>query len=335
MKSYAFNFDCKPFPALLEENVHKDTYVNVSFVYDIITHFIYYIDSTCNMNKEIIQINEPTTFLLISCGNPAHSISEIISFINYYKKTECNSVCISEYVPKYLPLLFQFILLFIPKEKIIILYEKNVYRFTHLITHRNHHFNAYRNWSNIDFIKKDKLLEFNNIQYIKNTLQDDTLFLFDKVEEIYRHYKHKFQLYDNIMLIKTKRDKLSSSFHRAMELVPEPIQKKLIDNNIKYLNINEIKNIIEYICLFYHAKNIIVSYGGPCCTNRFFCNPHANVIVLAHLHYRYEYEYENENQQYWHVRHSHLCPVKRQIFLLDFDNGIHENNVDIILSHLK
>lgn len=32
--------------------------------------------------------------------------------------------------------------------------------------------------------------------------------------------------------------------------------------------------------LIYHAKNIIVSYGGPC-TNRYFCNPNSTVIVYV------------------------------------------------------
>ena len=330
MKSYAFNFGTQLH--LLEETIHKDTYVNLSLNDDIIKWFIYYIDSTCDLNKEIIKINEPVTFLLISTGNSAHSISEIISFINYYKE---GTICISEYVLNYLPFLFQFITLFIPKEKIIILYEQYVYHFSHLITYRNCHFNYTNQWDKVEFIKYKKMLHFDNIQYIKNNFVEDTLFLFDKVEEIYKNYKDQFQLYDNIMLIKTKKDKLSSTINRAMEIVPEKIQKKLIANNIKFLNLNEIKNIYEYICLFYHAKNVMVSYGGPCCTNRYFCNPDAKVIVLAHLHYRHEYEYDNENQQYWHVRHSHLYPVKKQIFLLDFDNSIHEGNIGIILNYLK
>ena len=47
------------------------------------------------------------------------------------------------------------------------------------------------------------------------------------------------------------------------------------------------------------------------------------------------YEYNNENQMYWHVRHSHLYPVKKQHFLLDFDNNINENNINNILQLLQ
>ena len=334
MKYYDFNYNGLALPKILEEKINKDTYVKVSLHDDNIKFLIYYIDSFCE-EKEIIKINEEVTFLLISTGNSAHSISEIISFLNYYKKKECNKVCISEYVPMLLPFLFELITLFIPKEKIIILYEKYVYHFDHLITYRNCHFNYIEQWNTVDFIKTDNILEFNNIQYIKNNFIEDTLFLFDKVEEIYKNYKTQFQLYDNIMLIKTKNDKLSSSANRALEVVPEHIQKILCDNKIKFLNINEIKNIYEYICLFYHAKNIIVSYGGPCCTNRYFCNPDSTVIVLSNLHYKSEYEYDNVGQQYWHVRHSHLYPAKKQLFFLDFDNSINDTNINVILKNIS
>ena len=83
--------------------------------------------------------------------------------------------------------------------------------------------------------------------------------------------------------------------------------------------------------MLYHAKTLIFSYGGPTCTNRFFCNPSATVIVLGHTHYRPEYEYKNDDAMYWHVRHSHLIPVNKQYFLLDFANSLDEKNVQEIL----
>jgi hypothetical protein len=102
---------------------------------------------------------------------------------------------------------------------------------------------------------------------------------------------------------------------------------------LKY--INDFKDIYEYICVFYHAKNIIVSYGGVACTNRFFCNPNANVILIANLHYKSEYDSNNENQMYSHIRLSHIYICKTQSVLLDFENHIDINNIDSIINLLK
>ena len=337
MKSYDFSFSGQIFPIQGEENVYNNTFVKITMIDTGIKYLKYYIDTTTDsedVNKDKHIIHETTTFLLLSTGNSAHTLSEIISFISYYKNKCCtNMIAISEYVPRILPLLFDLIKIFIPLEQIIILYEKNIYKFDMLITYRNHHFNQTDNWDNINFNKCNNQLQFNNIQYIKHNFSINTLFLFDKVEEIYNIHKNHFCLYDNVMLIKTSNDTLSSSINRAMDVPNDNIKNILINNNIKYLSISDFKNIYEYICVLYHAKNVIVSYGGPCCTNRFFCNHNSNVVVIAHLHYRYEYH--NENQMYWHVRHSHLYPVKKQHFLLDFDNNINENNINNILQLLQ
>jgi hypothetical protein len=105
-------------------------------------------------------------------------------------------------------------------------------------------------------------------------------------------------------------------------------------NNIQFISMKDFKNIEHYICVLYHAKNIIFSYGGPCCTNRFFCNPESNVIVLCNMHYKPEYGGYPEKNEYHHVRHSHLIPVKKQTFLLDLENYIDETNVNKILNLL-
>jgi hypothetical protein len=53
------------------------------------------------------------------------------------------------------------------------------------------------------------------------------------------------------------------------------------------------------------------------------------------LYYKYEYEFNNNSQNYWHIRHSHLCPVKMQYFLLDFENELNENNINKILQFIN
>jgi hypothetical protein len=317
-----------------EEEKHNDIWCKINLHIDGIKFITYYIDKNIHVKPGDILIEQPTTILLISTGNSAHSICEIISFLNYYKNTNCtNIIAISEYVLELLPLLYDLIKLFIANDKILLLHKNINYKFNTLTTYRNYHFNYTKCWDKIGFSKNNNILTFNNIEYILHEFLVDTLFLFDKVKEIYDTYKHEFELFDNIMLIKTSNDKLSSSISRAMDVPNENIINILQQRNIKFLSIPYFKSIKHFICVLYHAKNAIFSYGGPCCTNRFFCNPKANVIVLAHLHYKHEY---SDGKDGWHhIRHSHVYPVNSQSFLLDFDNNINEQNVNDILSLMK
>jgi hypothetical protein len=204
-----------------------------------------------------------------------------------------------------------------------------------LITYRNNHFNYLNNWNLIPFEKRNNILHFNDLQTVRSNFISDTKSLFDIIEVIYKENKHKYTLYDNIMLIKTNDDKYVFSKNRCMDPINNNTQKIIGENGVKLISINDFKDIYEYLCIFYHAKNIIVSYGGVACTNRFFCNPNANVILIGNLHYKYEYEYDNANQLYWHVRHSHIYPAKTQTVLLDFENYINETNVGLILNLIK
>ena len=129
------------------------------------------------------------------------------------------------------------------------------------------------------------------------------------------------------MLVKTNEDKYVFTRNRCIDKMNENVINIINNKNIKIISINNFKDIYEYICVFYHAKNIIVSYGGVACTNRFFCNPNSNIILIANLHYKYEYDYDNLSENYWHLRQSHLFPAKTQKVLLDFDNYIDENNI--------
>ena len=328
MNRFVFNYNgARNLPQWGEiKNLH-DTYVRI----EKYAHLnIYYIDNHLDNNNEIINIPDDTDILLISTLNSAHSISELLSFIQYYGN-KTNKIAISEYFVKDLPFLYELLELFIPKDRFIILYDSKNYLFTTLITYRCHHFNYTKNWNSIPFITKNNSLYFENIQSIKSTFLIDSSNLFDKVEEIYNNHKHEYTLYDNIALIKFDNE-ICTTPSRGFKILNNDIKVKM--NHIEFISMKDFKNIFHFICVLYHAKNIIFSYGGPCCTNRFFCNPESNVIVLCNKHYKYEYEYNNINKEYWHVRHSHLIPVKTQTFLLDFENHIDEGNVNDILNLL-
>ena len=337
MKQYNFSFSGQTEPKQDEEEIHNNIFVKMILKHNLTTFIEYFIDDKIDEvdqinSNNICTINDEATFLLISTGNSAHSICEIISFINYYKNISPNKVIvISEYVLEILPLLFDLIKLFINNDKLIILKKNTIYKFNTLVTYRNIHFNYITNWPNINFSKNNDILRFNNLENIKHHFSINTLFLFDKIKEIYETYKNDFQLYENIMLIKTSNDLNASSTYRSILYPNENVMDILNKNNIKFLSIPYFKNIFHFICLLYHAKNIIFSYGGPCCTNRYFCNPNANVIVLANSHYKQEYDH---SQNYWHLRYSHLCPVKSQSFLLDFENNLNENNINEIINLL-
>jgi hypothetical protein len=341
MKRYSFCFSGQSEPKQGEEDIYIDVFVKMTCVVSTVKFLLYYIDNqidnedTVNTNN-ICVITEDATFLLISTNNSAHSISEIISFINYYKNNNSNNiVVISDYVLNFLPLLYDLIKLFIDNDKIIVLNNNTIYKFNKLITYRNYHFNYIKDWGAVKFSKNDNIIKFEDINYIKYNFSLDTLFLFDKIEEIYKKHKNDFELFENIMLIKTTNDINSATLERSILYPNKNIMDIINQNNIQFLSISYFKNIIHFICILYHAKNVIFSYGGPCCTNRYFCNPQANVIVLGNLHYKHEYEFNNDSQNYWHIRHSHLCPVKMQYFLLHFENELNENNINKILQFIN
>jgi hypothetical protein len=334
MPHYVFNYNGDiNLPKSSVENIYNNIYCNVSYIQHI---NLYDFDKKNVKNsRNIINISEHINIMLISTTNTAHTLSEIIAFLNYYKLNNyTNKICIYENIINKMPFMYQLILLFIPKNQIIILSSSNTYYFSKLITHRNQHFNYTKCWDTVPFIKKDNNLYFENLQYLKTQFFCDSMFLFDKVAEIYELYKNSYELYDNIMIIKTNNE-VATTPNRGFHCLNNNIYDILKNNNITVLKITDFKNIYHYICVLYHAKNIIFSYGGPACTNRFFCNPDSNIIILANKHYRDEYEYNNNDKSYWHVRHSHLIPVLKQTFLLDFDNYIDTTNIKKILSLVK
>lgn len=334
MKKYIFNYDGrKDLPQMKEEEIYYNNYVKIDLLNELL--MVYYIDEEISNCNEVYKIEEDMVLFLISTSNSAHSISEIIDFINFYKKYENLKIGISEFIPKKLPFLYELIKIFIQEDKIIILNKLNTYKVNKLITYRNVHFNYLNKWNNIEFNEINNILYFNELQTIRENFVVNTLPFFRKIEEIYNEYKDNYCLYDNIMLVKTNIDKYVFSRKRCMEKIDDNTINIINNNNVKILSINDFSNIYEYICTFYHAKNIIVSYGGIACTNRFFCNPNSNVILIANLHYKSEWDYDNLSKNYWHIRHSHIYPSKTQSVLLDFENDINENNIYKILDLLK
>jgi len=330
MDSYKFNYCGAALPICNEETILQDIFVKITYS-DIL--IIYNMGKT--PEKEYINIPDPLTLLLISTTNSAHSMSEIIDFLQYYNdhQNTIKKIGISRIIQKRLPLLFSLISMILPENKIVILEDSMLYKCSRVTTYRLNHFNYVKNWDAVAFTteihNQKKRLVFESIQHIQFICNPESLI--ETVRSIYSQNKHRYCLYDRIMLIKTNKDPIVSSVNRCMEFPTVEIINKLQSHNIHFVTISDFKNIEEYICVLYHAKTLIFSYGGPACTNRFFCNPSATVIVLANTHYRPEYEYDNDSSLYWHVRHSHLFPVTKQYFLLDFSNSLNDENVQEIV----
>jgi hypothetical protein len=330
MEVYKINYSGTNVAEDHEEMIHTDTFLEIQHDSNI----KYSIG--LSTEKNFVQIHKPITLLLISTTNTAHSLCEIIDFIQYYKDNSdrIGTIGISETVKTSMPFLFELIGLFIPTEKMLLLEDAILYKCSTLVTYRLHHFNFLTHWDSYTFLKENingkDTLTFgplvNPFEFVCNTD-----FLFEKVRSIYSEHHHRFKLYDKIMLIKTDKDPNLTTSNRCLEYPKDSILEKLQLNDIHFLNIYDLKSIEEYICVLYHAKTIITSYGGPTCTNRFFFNQEATVIVLANNHYKAEYNVEN----YWHVRCTHLIPVNKQIFILDFENYLDDDNLQDVLHLIK
>jgi hypothetical protein len=355
MNKYIFNFDNDPnLPPYEEENMFYNHYIKIA-TWNLSgppspwqkpglpgpAHFYYWIVSSNEVRGSIIKIPEDIVLCLISTNNSAHSLSELISFINFYKKYETNKIGLYSDFVKKLPFLYQLLKIFIPEDKIILLKPGYSYKFDKIITHRNQHFNGLKICGLIKFEIVDNIIHYNYLEDVpENFLINGTNEFLNTMKDIYNNHKHKYILFDNIMLVKTSKDKDEnkniSSPNRCMNKIDDKTVDILNNHNIKILSLDDFSDIYEYICVFYNAKNIIVSYGGSACTNRFFCNPDANIILIANLHYKDEYDLYNTDtsKKYWHIAFSHIYPAKKQTVLLDFENYIDESNVYKILNYL-
>lgn len=284
-----------------------------------------------------LAIEEPLEMLVLSTTNPAHSLGEFTSFLEYYlNKKEQLKVCINSYIITKMPYLYGLIKQFIPENKQLIIEGDKVYNFKSIIFRRNHHFVYLNDWNTYSFVTSDNILHFNDLQRAKEQYIVNCNRIFDKTKEIYETHRHKYRLSDSIMMIKTSKEKFSVTIHRAISYPEERILNQFTEKGIKVVEVSQFNDIFEYICTIYHAKNIIFSYGGPMCTNRFFCNSNANIIVLANTHYKKEYTAGNKecDKQYWHIGHAMLAPVKSQHFILDFDNELNDTNIQQIFALL-
>ncbi|GJD74575.1 hypothetical protein [Methylobacterium goesingense] len=328
---YEFNFNADPSkPSWGEVNILQNYSVRTKQNTHIIDYFFKKL-RTPNL-QDANKKNETAIFLLmISTTNSGHAVSEIISFINFYKGNNLDcQVGVSAVFVDALPYMFQLLQQFLEKDKIMVLEENEEYIFSKIVTRRNTHMNLVSNFNNIPYVRSGNILVFNHLKEMRDMFIDDPSIIINKSEEIFNRNSSFTNNNNIVMLIKTRSEHAMTTPGRAMDVSPNLIERiKLL--GIKICSISDFKNVEEYIATIYSAKTLIVSYGSTACTNRFFCNPNAHVILLANLHYKWEYDYPSDAGEFWHTRHSHLFTAEKQTVIIDHNNTIEESDLDRIM----
>lgn len=329
-KPYLFNFNGAPSPLYEEVSYLEDAYVAISRV----DHLILYLVAEDNApvdRKACTEIDDPVLILALSTTNSAHSLSELISFLNFYVDNKLDvKVGVGAVVQEKLPYLFQIIQQFIPTDKLVILESDQRYFMKSAWIRRNLHFNYIKTWMNIPYEEQGDELTFRDLQSTSEDYLDTPELLQKLAADIYTANKHKYPHYDRVMLAKTRDDKAMTTPGRAMELTPEG-RAKLEAAGIKILSVANFSGIEEYLTVLYGARVFVTSYGGAACTNRFFLAPDAKVLLIGNLHYKWEYDYPSDMGAQWHIRHSHLFPVAEQKILLNHSDTLSEDNAGRII----
>ena len=313
-------------PRIGELNQIRQRYVATTNVHRSICYMISDQNASVNV-ASCSKLSEPLIILALSTTNSAHSVSELISFINFYSSNNLDiNVGISSVVREKMPFVFQLFGLFVPPERIVVLDAGHKYYVEEAWFRRNTHINYLTTWNRIPFKREGNILEFSNLQETARDYCDDPELVMRKCNRIHAAFKERFSQHSHIMLAKLSTDGAMTTPGRAMELGSKA-RTAIEAAGIRLVAVRDFSSIEQYIATLYGAKTFITSYGGPACTNRFFLNPEADVLLLGNLAYRYEYAYPSDAGEYSHLRKSHLFPVRRQTVVLDHNDVIDDADV--------
>lgn len=328
-RSYLFNFNGDP--GIKNGEVNHLRNIGLSFAESsifILTRFLEDEEELGMIRSELIEIDEPLLLLAISIKNSAHAISEITSFVNMYRRLENPPrVAVCGYVRDFLPFMYQLIELLIPPERIVLLDPAKRYLLREGWIRRNTHMNTLKTWRTVPYSFDGQLVRFRDLGRFLPDHDDSPECLMRLARQTYEECRHDYPPHPDVMLVKTSADTGMSTPDRAMTITPSA-KYRLELEGISVLAIDDFADIRHYLTTLYQARNLITSYGGAACTNRWFAHPDARVIVLGNLAYRWEYNQscliDSSSSEvygvYWHMRHSHLFPVRQMDFLLDQPN---------------
>jgi hypothetical protein len=298
---------------------------NHSFLYQISQK-----DETC-IGKSHHTFGGRTVLFCSVNPNPGHFLSEIISFAEFYNSLgQPTRVALPHALQEKLPFMYQVLRDLCPGIRLIPLGNKIQYRFEQLLTRRNRWFTYLRNWSDIPYVQCKSMLHFANLQDISGFHTDPLDRLLNYVCNIYSDNHHAVKRSKKLFIVKTTEDCNSISPGRGLTI--DIASKQLaMERGFEFISISEFKDHIEYVSTLRRATHIVFSYGAITCANRFFLSPSAAVVLLANLSYAGEYTI---GDSYWHIRHSHLCPVSSQSVIMDFPDIVTECSMRIVLDEI-
>lgn len=279
--------------------------------------------------------------------NVAHSICQfIISFYEITQLSKTPNLYVSKCVLQ-MPFLHKLILLLFNINKVNILDDdtlyicKNVYipTFIWFYGYETTGFTFDKEF-NVNIPTYNKFHEYDtpeftfdkesNVRIFKSSEIDESkyfnhLTLFQSlIDNIYINNKSKYKTYDNICIIKSQLNSDSTTPQRCMMLSSD-VLNTLEKKNYHMILPHQIIDIIQHIVILKSAKNVITSYGGAQCINRFFFT-NATVKVICNEHYKYEYKYP------WHNKLSQFKSLSTYFFL-DIPNNISSEKIEKIINY--
>lgn len=279
---------------------------------------------------EYVEIDDDVIILNLSTINSGHSLDEAVSFVSFYKEFGGGTkVGINTFILDHLPHVYQFVRKFIEDENIIILDKNKKYFIKRAYMRRNTHYNYVKNWKSIPYTEKADQLTFQASATASLDFVDSPSLLQTMSHDIWRANHGRFAESDIVMLCKTTDESLAATPKRAMYLSSER-RDHLINAGIRILSPSQIRSFDEYVSVLHGCRTFITSYGAAACTNRFFVNPAARVVVLANRHYDSEYAGPSD-PPFRHLRQTHLFPVTEQKFILNHNNEFEDTDIGNLL----
>ena len=285
-----------------------------------------------NLQDHSYLIVQDSVFLLyFTQANVAHSICQLIrSLYEYVQYGENKPIVISECI-KQMPFLDLLVKVLFPyahieymKEDILYYYE-DVYMpkyiwFTDCIPLES----VYDSANNVRILQTSGELspEYNDLY--------EPLKYFDaKIRDICSTFTST-HIHKNIFMIKTTKCEYNITPSRAITLVEPEVDAVLAQYNYMTMmdptQYTSCIQVVQHIYTLRNAENIITSYGGANCCNRFFFNPNANIKVICNK------QYEDEYQQDFHPRCS-AYRAKQYILLLDMPDTLTGQDITRVIEY--
>ena len=283
-----------------------------------------------NINKDLIlptithQVIENGFFLYFNQQNVAHSMCQIIVSLYEFKQltTPNMNLYVSECV-KHMPFINKLINLLFNTSSIHTINENKLYTCKKIyIPTYIWFYDGYLNNFIYDSVYNVKIYKEPTLN--DNVFNKHNLFFNDLIDTIFKENQHKYNTYENISIIKSTKCVDSNTPQRAINML-EDGWDELKKNNFYNIFPHEISDIIEFIVQLKSAKNVITSYGGAHCVNRFFFT-NATIKVICNEHYK---------DEYIHTWHNSACLNKciSTLYFLDISNTIGGDVLNKIITY--